>query len=234
MKNTRRSGNRRDFRVGGNFYTHGESYLAAEDVYVGAEKVINANGTLVNAASVENGSITALKLASDAVTTVKILNANVTAAKLAADAVETAKILNSNVTIPKLSNGARDRVLTYQVEDLDAGDDIANRSIFFVPAEHDILLLSAKILSQGTPAGIDAGNKCVIKIDDGTNEIVEKEYDDGTAFPADGNIGDLGALDGDYTSLAAGEKIRLSVTNGATANPPGFMLQISYRISDPS
>ena len=57
-------------------------------------------------ASIATGAITADKLASDAVTTVKILDANVTAAKIASDAVTTAKILDANVTAGKLANTA--------------------------------------------------------------------------------------------------------------------------------
>jgi len=57
-------------------------------------------------AVVDDGSVTAAKLASDAVTTAKILNANVTADKLASDAVTTAKILNANVTADKLASDA--------------------------------------------------------------------------------------------------------------------------------
>jgi hypothetical protein len=57
-------------------------------------------------ASIATGAITADKLASDSVTTVKILNANVTAAKIASDAVTTAKILDANVTAAKLANTA--------------------------------------------------------------------------------------------------------------------------------
>jgi len=45
-----------------------------------------------------DGSITAAKLASDAVTTVKILDANVTTAKLADDAVTADKLANTAVT----------------------------------------------------------------------------------------------------------------------------------------
>lgn len=55
---------------------------------------------------IADGSITAAKLASDAVTTVKILDANVTAAKLASNAVTAAKILDTNVTTAKLADGA--------------------------------------------------------------------------------------------------------------------------------
>jgi hypothetical protein len=57
-------------------------------------------------ASIATGAITADKLASDSVTTVKILNANVTAAKIASDAVTTVKILDANVTAEKLANTA--------------------------------------------------------------------------------------------------------------------------------
>ena len=50
-----------------------------------------------------DGSITAAKLATDAVETAKLKDANVTAAKLAADAVETAKIKDANVTAVKVA-----------------------------------------------------------------------------------------------------------------------------------
>lgn len=68
------------------------------------------------AGTVPDGSITAPKLASNAVTTAKILDANVTTAKiaplavdatlLASNAVTTAKILDANVTETKLANAA--------------------------------------------------------------------------------------------------------------------------------
>jgi len=54
---------------------------------------------------VKDAGISAAKLASDAVTTVKILDSNVTAAKLASDAVTTVKILDGNVTNAKLASG---------------------------------------------------------------------------------------------------------------------------------
>ena len=51
-------------------------------------------------------SVTAAKIASDAVETNKIANAAVTAAKLASDSVETAKIANAAVTSEKIANAA--------------------------------------------------------------------------------------------------------------------------------
>jgi len=60
------------------------------------------DGTVV-AAEIADTTITAAKLASNAVETAKIKDLNVTAAKLAADAVETAKIKDLNVTTAKLA-----------------------------------------------------------------------------------------------------------------------------------
>lgn len=56
--------------------------------------------------TIDAGVITAAKLASDAVTTVKILDANVTAGKLATDSVTTAKINASAVTTAKIADNA--------------------------------------------------------------------------------------------------------------------------------
>lgn len=66
--------------------------------------------------AVQDGAITAAKLASDAVTTAKILNANVTAAKLASDAVETAKIKDKNVTLAKLEDGTEGDILVFTAQ----------------------------------------------------------------------------------------------------------------------
>lgn len=70
----------------------------------------------LSSASIADGSVTAAKLASDAVTTAKILDGNVTAvkltdgavteAKLATNAVTTAKIVDANVTEAKIASNA--------------------------------------------------------------------------------------------------------------------------------
>jgi len=73
----------------------------------------NDAGNTITAIVIDS-SISAAKLASDSVTTVKILDANVTAAKLASDSVITAKILDSNVTAAKL---ASDSVTTVKILD---------------------------------------------------------------------------------------------------------------------
>lgn len=73
----------------------------------------------VETAKIKNANVTAAKLAADAVETAKIKDANVTAAKLAADAVETAKIKDANVTAAKL---ATDSVETAKIKDLNVTD----------------------------------------------------------------------------------------------------------------
>lgn len=117
-------------------------------------------------------------------------------------------------------------IIKYQVEDLAAGADIAARSIFVIPAGYRFTVTAAKVLSQGAPAGIDDSNTCVVAVANGSNNIVSKTYNTGTAFPANGVADSLGALSATYKELAAGAVLKFSVTNGTTADPPGFMLQI--------
>jgi len=74
----------------------------------------NPLGTSIQTGELDDGSVTAVKLATDAVETLKIKDANVTAVKLATDAVETAKIKAVNVTAAKL---ATDSVETAKVKD---------------------------------------------------------------------------------------------------------------------
>lgn len=210
----------------------GNTKLPAQDLYVGAVKIYNADGSVEIAAAVADGSVTAAKLAANAVETAKILNANVTAAKLATNAVETLKIKDANVTLAKLAATAKTHILSYQVENLAANADIADRPIFEVPTGMTATLTSAVIISQGTAAGIDGSNKCTIKLTDATNAIVEYDINSNQSFPADGTSASLGTLDITHKVLAAGEKLELSVTNGTTADPPAFMLQITYTLAD--
>ena len=123
--------------------------------------------------------------------------------------------------------GVASQFIVYQVEDLAAAADIAARPIFVCPTGFQFTISSISILSQGTPAGIDNSNTCIIVVANGTNAIVTKTYNAETAFPADGTAGDLGALSGTYKIITAGEMIKFSITNGGTtSDPPAFILQI--------
>ena len=70
----------------------------------------DGSGSNANVAKIDpvipDASVTSAKLASNAVTTVKITDANVTADKLASNAVTTVKITDSNVTTAKIADDA--------------------------------------------------------------------------------------------------------------------------------
>jgi hypothetical protein len=150
----------------------------------------------------------------------------------AADADSRGKFADGIWPLAKLAATAKYHILNYQVEDLAAGGDIANRVIFAAPTGLDVTLVKATIIPQGNSAGIDDGNTCVVKLSDGTNTIVEATYDASPGFPAAATETDLGTLESTHKALAAGEKLYLSVTNGTTANPPAFMLQVVYSVAD--
>lgn len=148
------------------------------------------------------------------------------------EALPALTIASESVTLAKLATTSKTNIFSYQVEDLSAGGDIADRVIFVSPSGLDVTLVSASIIPQGSSAGIDDSNTCVIKLSDGTNTIVEATYDADPAFPAAAAVTSLGALSETYKVLSASEKLYLSVTNGATANPPAFMLQVVYTVAD--
>jgi hypothetical protein len=116
-------------------------------------------------------------------------------------------------------------VITYQVEDLAAGADIAARPLFVVPVGFTFEITAAQIIAQGASAGIDDANTSVVDITVGADTVVTKTYNTGSQPPASGAAASLGALAN--TALAAGDIIALSVTNGATADLPALIIQIT-------
>jgi len=121
-------------------------------------------------------------------------------------------------------------LLTYQVEDLAAGTGISARPVFIVPPGFKGKVVDVRIISQGTAAGIDNSNTCVVALANGSNAIVSKTYNATVTFPASGAADSLGTPSSTYGALAAGNILRLSVTNGTTANPPAFMLEVTYTL----
>ena len=106
---------------------------------------------------------------------------------------------------------------TFPVE---ADADISARPIFDHPRAGT--LVSAGILTQGSPAAIDDSNTCVVALkDDAGNTIVTKTYNTGTQPPSS-DYEDLGALDGTHKALTAAEHVTLDVTQGANADMPAF------------
>ena len=123
-------------------------------------------------------------------------------------------------------NAAPVNILSFQIEDLSADADIADRALFVVPTGYALTLTDIKVISQGSPSGIDDSNTCVVVVKNGSNAIVTKTYNTANAFPAAGTAASLGSLSATYKVLAAGEIVKLSVTNGTNADPPEFMVQI--------
>ena len=122
------------------------------------------------------------------------------------------------------------QIAIIHVEDGAAGVDIANRPIFAIPPA--CTLVSASILTEGAPAGVDDANTSVILLEDeGSNAIVTKTYNTGTQPPST-NLESLGALDATHKILTAEEMVWLSVTNGATADLPAFSVIIVYEVTN--
>lgn len=126
---------------------------------------------------------------------------------------------------------AKTRVLSVQIPDLAAGADITTRAAFEVPAGLTATITDARIIMQGSAAGVDDGNTCVISILNGTDAIATATYNATTAMPAENASGSLGALSAANKVMAAGAKLHYVVTNGATANPPAMVLQVAYTLA---
>ena len=192
-------------------YSHFETGVVSETgFYVGARgtevEVIDADGnftikeTEISSATIEEADIGTLSLNGTLVTS-------------------TAADINT-------LTGVASQFIVYQVIDLAADADITSTGLFVCPTGFTFTISSIDIISQGTAAGIDDSNTCVISVLNGTNAIVTKTYNTGTTFPADGTSDNLGALDETHKVITAGQIIKYTITNGATADSPAFIIQI--------
>jgi len=121
----------------------------------------------------------------------------------------------------------RDKFVHIPIEDLGAGADIAARVCFANPLAGQ--LVSAGILAVGSYAGVDAGNTMVVALTDGAgNSIVSKTFNN-TTVPTNSGLDDLGTLDATHKILTASETVKIAITNGATADPPGLFLVLRFR-----
>ena len=159
------------------------------------------------------------------------LAAKIATAAFAATAPIRALFADGIWTLAKLAATARTQVVTYQVENLGAGADLTTRAIFEVPAGLVATVTNCRIISQGTAAGVDDDNTCIIAVTDGTNTIATITYDTDLAFPAENVSESLGAI-GAHGVLNAAEKLCFTITNGTAANPPAFMIQVTYTLTD--
>lgn len=108
------------------------------------------------------------------------------------------------------------------IENLAAGADISDRLILGFDAE--AILLSVYLLVQGTPAGIDDDNKVDMTLKNAEGETVITKTYNAANQPPTNNFESLGTVL--ITDFEEGDFLKLSMTCGATANMPPFILQI--------
>lgn len=117
------------------------------------------------------------------------------------------------------------KTITHAVENLAAGADIAARAIHGFDKEGWIV--EARITNQATAAaGIDASNTCVVTIAIDAGAVVAETFDDVTTFPGTNTQKTLGALANTHAN--AGDVLTAAVTNGTTADPGAFLIEVDY------
>ena len=132
----------------------------------------------------------------------------------------------SGAGVASLNDAHAEQVIRIPVENLAAGADISARPVFVHPRA--CTLVSAGILTEGSPAGVDDSNTAVVALkDDAGNTIVTKTYNTGTQPPSS-DYEDLGTLDETHKVLTAAEHVTLDVTQGATADLPAFSLVLRF------
>lgn len=123
------------------------------------------------------------------------------------------------------TDGKNVQTILYTSADLDAGDDLSGVAIGMPAGEGTIVDVS--VISTGSAAGVDDSNTSVFDIKVGDTTKASYTFDTAKAFPAAGVAQTLTIADDE---LEAGDVLKLSVTNGATANLPVFMVQVSVEL----
>ena len=111
------------------------------------------------------------------------------------------------------------------VINLAVAEDISNLPVYV--AADGVTITGCRLLTQGTPAGIDNSNTVVLTLTVSGNTLLTKTYNTGTQPPTNDEEDLTSLLDSDYVALSAGDVIKLSVTQGTTANMPAFLIVFS-------
>ena len=112
-------------------------------------------------------------------------------------------------------------ILNYTAADLEAGADLTAQTIG--TAGFAGTIVAAKVISLGVAAGVDAANTSVFAIKKGTTTLATKTFNNTVAFPASGAVASLTIAE---AAVGADDVLTLSVTNGATADLPAFIVQL--------
>ncbi len=115
----------------------------------------------------------------------------------------------------------------FQIEDLAANGDIANRPCFSLANGGRIV--DIVINGAASAAGIDDSNTSVWTFADAAgNTIVTKTYNTAVTFPAANTPTSLGAVSATHGVLTANEGVKFSVTNGTAADTPLTQVRIDF------
>lgn len=119
----------------------------------------------------------------------------------------------------------RIKTLAIPVEDLGAGSDFAARAAHSF--ESPAWIASARVVNQATAAsGIDNSNTCVVTLATDAGTVASATFNATNTFPGTNAKKDLGAVSNAHA--AAGYVMTLAVTNGTTANPGPFIVEVDY------
>jgi len=117
------------------------------------------------------------------------------------------------------------KTVTHAVENLSAGADIAARSMRCFG--QDAWIVSARVVNQASaPAGIDASNTCVVALANAAGAVASKTYNNTTVFPGANAQDSLGTITNPH--CPKGDVLTLAVTNGTTADPGPFLVEVDY------
>lgn len=196
-----------------------DAFLDDIETFINVTKINDdniQNSGITGSTKLLNQSVTAAKLAADAVETLKILDGAVTAPKIAADAVTTAKILDANVTAAKL---ATDSVTTIKIVD----SNVTTAKIA------DANVTTAKILDANvTTAKINDSAVTTGKINDGAVTGAKKS----TNYALTTISTDATWTNGEAKSMgsiaASGRPIRLLIYEGNVTISSDFQVDLEY------
>ncbi len=117
------------------------------------------------------------------------------------------------------------KTVVHAVENLSAGVDIAARAIHTFAG--DAWIVGARVVNQATsPAGINDSNTCVVAVAIDAGAVATATFNSTTVFPAANTAHAMGALTNAHA--AAGDVLTLAVTNGTTADPGPFVVEVDY------
>ena len=117
------------------------------------------------------------------------------------------------------------KTILHAVENLGAGADIAVRAVHAFNS--DAWILAARVVNQSiAAAGINDANTCVVQLATGAGAVATTTFNTTVLFPSVNASFDMGAL----TNVHAlpGHVLTLAVTNGATADPSTFLVEVDY------